>query len=122
MIAVSNASRGWLAPDVLVSAQEAESIRNKAASATVVGLLVPPQDAKQVREQLGVTQAAFSGQFGIPLATIKHWEKGRRTPDQAANVLLYLISRMPTKIERCLRQSGQQINATGQLTGGGAGH
>ena len=64
---------------------------------------LPPQNPKQIRESLSLSQSSFSGRFGIPLATIKNWEQGRRAPDQPTNVLLYLISQMPDKVVHCLR-------------------
>lgn len=35
---------------------------------------------KELREQTGLTQKAFSEHLGIPLRTIEDWEAGRRTP------------------------------------------
>lgn len=70
---------------------------------------LPPQDPKQIRERLALSQSTFSGKFCIPLATIKNWEQGRRTPDQPTNVLLYLISQMPDKIVACLRSQGSKV-------------
>lgn len=64
---------------------------------------LPPQNPKEIRENLALSQSSFSGRFGIPLATIKNWEQGRRSPDQPTNVLLYLISQMPEKVTHCLR-------------------
>lgn len=66
-------------------------------------ICLPAQNAKQIRERLALSQASFSGRFGIPLATVKNWEQGRRAPDQPTNVLLYLISQMPDKVVNCLR-------------------
>ena len=64
---------------------------------------LPPQNPKQIRENLSLSQSSFSGRFGLPLATIKNWEQGRRAPDQPTNVLLYLISQMPDRVVHCLR-------------------
>jgi putative transcriptional regulator len=65
-------------------------------------LFVPEQDVKKIRDELGLSQSEFSARFAIPLASLKNWEQGRRSPDQPTNVLLYLISQMPTQVRACI--------------------
>lgn len=48
---------------------------------------------KELRQQTGLTQAAFAKYFEIPLATIQDWEQGRRTPPE------YLVKLMAYKLE-----------------------
>lgn len=38
------------------------------------------KSVKEIRADLGMTQAQFSEAFGIPKRTIQEWETGRRTP------------------------------------------
>ncbi len=64
---------------------------------------VPQQDVKAIRNKLNLSQSQFAGTFGIPLATVKNWEQGRRTPDQPANVLLFVISQVPDVVASCLQ-------------------
>ena len=42
----------------------------------------PPRtiDVKAIREQVEMTQTAFAAAFGISLSTLRHWERGDRTP------------------------------------------
>jgi transcriptional regulator with XRE-family HTH domain len=35
---------------------------------------------KRLREQAGLSQAALARLAGVPLATLREWEHGRRTP------------------------------------------
>jgi putative transcriptional regulator len=55
-----------------------------------------------IRMVLGLTQAAFARAYGIPVATLRDWEQGRRQPDQASKTLLKLIERMPRKVRAVL--------------------
>lgn len=57
---------------------------------------VPLQiDIARLRGTLGMTQAQFARRFGFPVATLRHWERGDRTPRRAALALLNLIERDP---------------------------
>ncbi len=55
-----------------------------------------------VRMALGLTQEVFAEVYGIPVATLRDWEQGRREPDQASKTLLKLIERMPHEIREAL--------------------
>lgn len=45
--------------------------------------------------RLGLTQEQFAARFGFSVATLRHWERGDRTPHDPALVLLNLIDREP---------------------------
>jgi putative transcriptional regulator len=55
-----------------------------------------------LRMALGLTQEQFAEAYGIPVATLRDWEQGRREPDQASKTLLKLIERMPHEIREAL--------------------
>ena len=55
-------------------------------------------DVKAIRNRLGMTQARFSDTFGFSLDAIKHWERGRRTPEAPARTLLTVIDRNPAAV------------------------
>jgi putative transcriptional regulator len=57
-----------------------------------------------VRMALGLTQEKFAEIYGIPVATLRDWEQGRREPDQASKTLLKLIERMPREVEKALAE------------------
>ena len=59
-------------------------------------------DVATVRERLGFTQAQFAARFGFSVATLRHWERGDRSPQGAALVLLNLIDRDPEGVLRAL--------------------
>ena len=52
-------------------------------------------DVGSVRARTGLSQAAFAGQIGVPVATLRNWEQGRRAPDGPARVLLAMLERNP---------------------------
>ena len=52
-------------------------------------------DVRAIRLKLGLTQRLFAGVFAIPLATLRHWERGNRRPAGAALVLLHVIRAHP---------------------------
>ena len=77
-------------------------------------VVYPP---RAVREQFGLTQAAFSAWVGIPLATLRNWEQGRTSPDPSARALMRVMAREPKAVRRALgsvapdltrRSSGQR--------------
>ena len=63
---------------------------------------VSPLDVKAVREHVGMTQAEFAAAFGISLGTLRHWERGDRTPRGPARVLLNVVAKEPKAVLRAL--------------------
>lgn len=55
-------------------------------------------DVKAVRAKVGMTQEQFAASFGISTATLRHWERGDRTPRGPALVLLNVIERNPKAV------------------------
>ncbi len=55
-----------------------------------------------LRRRLHLSQGAFATLFGIPLATIKDWEQGRRNPDAPARAYLRVIARNPKAVRSAL--------------------
>jgi putative transcriptional regulator len=55
-------------------------------------------DVKAIREQLGLSQEAFSKTYHIPLATVRGWEQNRRRPDATASAYLTVIAKVPAAI------------------------
>ncbi len=65
---------------------------------------LPQQNAREIREQLGLSQAEFSERFCIPRSTIQNWEQERRVPDQATNAYLYVIKSNSHFVARCIKK------------------
>lgn len=61
-----------------------------------------PLDVKEIRKKVGMTQAEFASTFGISLGTLRHWERGDRTPRGPSLVLLNVVSKEPEAVLRAL--------------------
>ena len=61
-------------------------------------------NVKALREKTKMTQVEFATAFGISLGTLRHWERGDRTPHGPALVLLNLVQKEPQTILRVLSQ------------------
>jgi putative transcriptional regulator len=59
-------------------------------------------DTLAVRKKLGLSRRRFAERFRLDPRTVQDWEQGRRTPDQAARVLLTVIEREPEAVDRAL--------------------
>lgn len=59
-------------------------------------------DVANLRKRLGLTQEQFAARFGFSVATLRHWERGDRTPHGPSQVLLNLIDREPKAVMRAL--------------------
>jgi putative transcriptional regulator len=80
-----------------------EAIAHQKGGQAGAKLHVPPQvDVKEVRRRTGLTQAEFAARFAISLGTLRHWERGDRTPRGTALVLLNIIAKEPKTVLRAL--------------------
>lgn len=59
-------------------------------------------DVKGLRQSVGMTQEQFAARFGFSVATLRHWERGDRTPAGASLVLLNVIEKDPGAVLRAL--------------------
>ena len=62
----------------------------------------PALDIKQIRARVGMTQPQFASAFGISVATLRHWERGDRSPQGPARVLLNVVAKEPEAVLRAL--------------------
>jgi DNA-binding transcriptional regulator YiaG len=55
------------------------------------GCLIAPrltsEEIKHYRLELGMTQERFSAEFGIPLGTLRRWERDRNVPRSIAGLI-----------------------------------
>ncbi|MBN8476203.1 helix-turn-helix domain-containing protein [Sulfuritalea sp.] len=80
-----------------------EAIAHQRGRQAGVKLHVAPQvDVKEVRRLTGLTQVEFAARFAISLGTLRHWERGDRTPRGTALVLLNIIAKEPKTVLRAL--------------------
>ncbi len=61
-------------------------------------------DIKHIRSRVGMTQEEFAITFGISVSTLRHWERGDRSPSGPALVLLNVMEREPKAVLRALSQ------------------
>jgi len=80
-----------------------EAIAHQQGKQAGVKLHVPPAvDVKEVRRRTGLTQEQFAAKFAISVGTLRHWERGDRTPRGATLVLLNIIAKEPKAVMRAL--------------------
>jgi putative transcriptional regulator len=67
--------------------------------------LYKPQavDVSSLRQRLSLTQEQFAARFGFSVATLRHWERGDRSPSGASLVLLNVIDRNPKAVLEALK-------------------
>ena len=59
-------------------------------------------DVSALRRRMGMTQEQFAARFGFSVATLRHWERGDRSPQGASLVLLNVIKRAPDAVQAAL--------------------
>lgn len=63
---------------------------------------VPTPDVRAIRATTGLSQAEFARSIGVSKGTLLNWEQNRRRPEGPARVLLALIAKDPTIVQRML--------------------
>ena len=61
-----------------------------------------PVDVKAIRTKVDMSQSEFASTFGISLGTLRHWERGDRTPRGPALVLLNILAKDPQAVIKAL--------------------
>ncbi|RBP17716.1 putative transcriptional regulator [Roseiarcus fermentans] len=61
--------------------------------------------ARRARAATGLSQVAFAARYGIPAASLREWEQGRRAPDAATQSYLRVIARMPEAVAKALHDA-----------------
>ena len=80
--------------ELLSSVREMGAIqRGEVEASRVTELTVP--DAREVRENLGFSQAEFARVLRVSVGTIRNWEQNRRQPTGPARVLLTIVQQRP---------------------------
>lgn len=63
-----------------------------------------PVDVKALRNRVSMTQEQFAARFGFSVATLRHWERGDRSPQGPALVLLNVIDKNPSAVLSALQE------------------
>lgn len=61
-------------------------------------------DIKNIRAKFGMNQGEFASAFGINVGTLRHWERGDRSPNGSALVLLNVVKIEPQAVLNALRK------------------
>ena len=61
-----------------------------------------PIDIKAMRARLGMSQNEFAAAIGISVSTLRHWERGDRSPQGPALVLLNMVAKEPELVMQAL--------------------
>ncbi len=59
-------------------------------------------DVKNIRSNLDMSQTEFASAFGISVSTLRHWERGDRSPQGPALVLLNVVAKEPKAVLNAL--------------------
>ncbi len=80
-----------------------EAISHAKGEKIAVKIFKPEEvDVSKLRRRMGMTQEQFAARFGFSVATLRHWERGDRTPQGAALVLLNVIKHAPDVVTAAL--------------------
>lgn len=83
--------------------KEAEAYLNGHTEGSITHHIeVPTPDVRAIRASTGLSQAEFARSIGVSKGTLLNWEQSRRRPDGPARVLLALIAKDPTIVQRML--------------------
>lgn len=63
---------------------------------------IPDADVQAIRARTGLSQAEFAKSIGVKKSTLLNWEQNRRSPEGPARVLLALIDKDPSIVQRTL--------------------
>jgi putative transcriptional regulator len=80
-----------------------EAISHVKGAKVAVETYTPEEvDVSALRCRMGMTQEQFAARFGFSVATLRHWERGDRSPQGASLVLLNVIKRAPDAVQAAL--------------------
>lgn len=59
---------------------------------------------KEIRERLELSQAEFARRFGLDLASVRHWERDRREPEQGNCLILRMVECDPAVVAKLVHR------------------
>jgi putative transcriptional regulator len=90
--------------DAMAVADDSVWTEDDLATANRVYPVQTPEQVRELRARLGLSQAQFAQQFGLTLDTVQQYEQGRRRPSCPASTLLRVIESEPEAVQRALRR------------------
>src|SRR5438105_327502 len=85
-----------------IEAAAARDPDNRPLSPADLARMKRTPQVKIIRRALGLGQEDFAARYHIPLGTLRDWEQGRATPDQAARAYLTVIAHDPEGVRQAL--------------------
>jgi len=76
-----------------------------------------PVDVKNIRTSIGMSQSEFAAAFGISVSTLRHWERGDRTPNGPALVLLNVVAKEPKAVLSALSANANKASRSTPIGG-----
>lgn len=80
-----------------------ESIEEAIANPESMTVIRRGFDVKHIRKSLNLTQKQFADSYGFNLETLRKWEQGAHTPEQAIQAYLACIIKRPKLISKLLK-------------------
>jgi putative transcriptional regulator len=90
-----------MTPEQVEAAAQRDPDNRPLSPADLAHMKRTPQ-VKIIRRALGLSQEDFATRYHIPIGTLRDWEQGRATPDQAARAYLTVIARDPEGVRKAL--------------------
>jgi putative transcriptional regulator len=90
--------------DAMAAADNSAWSDDDLANANRVFPVQTPEDVRDLRTRMGLSQAQFAQKFGLTLDTVQQYEQGRRRPSGPASTLLRVIDAEPEAVVRALRR------------------
>lgn len=89
--------------ELLESVKEGVAIAEGKAKPARVHYFFTPEEIKDIRKRLKMTQEAFANSFCFSASNVKQWETGARNPDASARALLRVIAKNPKAVLEALQ-------------------
>jgi putative transcriptional regulator len=90
--------------DAMAVADDSVWTEDDLETATRVFPIQTPEQVRELRTRLGLSQAQFAQQFGLTVDTVQQYEQGRRRPSGPASTLLRVIESEPEAVIRALKR------------------
>ncbi len=91
--------------ELLESVNEGVAIAQGKAKPARVHYFFTPEEIKDIRKSLKMTQEAFAASFCFSTSNVKQWETGARNPDASARALLRVIAKNPKAVLEALHSA-----------------
>ena len=70
--------------------------------------LQPLLEARDVRRKLGLTQQKFAKKLGVPVATVRSWERDEASAEPVLQALLRILDRIPAAALGALNETAHK--------------